>query len=680
MINISLHLQYHSMVEWLQSNPHWGWIIAFLAAFAESIAIIGSIVPGTITMTAIGLLIGSSVMPLWITLTWAILGAILGDALSFFIGRFFKNDLTKIWPFKKHPAILEKGQAFVQKHGGKSIFIGRFVGPVRAIVPLITGMLDMRPKFYFIASIPAAILWAPLYMLPGILIGAISLEMPADIATELILSVFFILIIFWGIIKCIAYLYRKTHRYFSTILDKKWEKWQTQRSKKWLCHLLRHAERATQRGQILLFINTLITLSIFLIIFVNVIYHGSLTHWNDAVYHLFRGIRSITLDNIAVIFTMLGLPTLLSCLIFLMFIWFLFCKRWRIAFHWLTAGIIGSALTILFKHFYFSPRPWGLIKQSASSSFPSGHTTMAVITYGLLAFFLTQKAPKTVRSIIYWVATLLCIAIGMSRLYLGAHWLTDVVGGIFLGLSIIGATVISYYRYASLPAPRWSTMITAILTITVLTIGYASVYYANDLYNYQRYWPLYQISYQSWWTQRSPAIPQYRADRLGHPTEILNIQWAGSLKNIRQTLENNDWQGIHTRDYLTTLKKLAEQNHRLAHSVIPKLYDDRNPVLEMAKLLNGQFPPLIIRLWRSNIYITPNDTPLWVGTIYYDVTEKQLLFFNRTAKTKNLKSQYLAIRSDLKKSTGSIKQLKQKNLPLKLANSTNSTLILIATH
>ena len=100
----------------------------------------------------------------------------------------------------------------------------------------------------------------------------------------------------------------------------------------------------------------------------------------------------------------------------------------------------------------------------------------------------------------------------------------------------------------------------------------------------------------------------------------------------------------------------------------------------MAKLLNGQFPPLIIRLWRSNIYITPNDTPLWVGTIYYDVTEKQLLFFNRTAKTKNLKSQYLAIRSDLKKSTGSIKQLKQKNLPLKLANSTNSTLILIATH
>ncbi len=680
MIHISLHIQYHTMVEWLQSNPRSGWIIAFLATFAESIAIIGSIVPGTITMTAIGLLIGSSVLPLWITLTWAILGAILGDALSFFIGRFFKNDLTKIWPFKKYPAILEKGQAFVQKHGGKSIFIGRFVGPVRAIVPLIAGMLDMRPKFYFMASIPAAILWAPLYMLPGILIGAISLEMPTNVATELILSVFFILIIFWGMVKFIAYLYRKTHHYFSTILDKKWEKWRTQRSKKWLCYLLRHAERITQRGQILLFINTLITFLIFCLIFINVVYHGSLTHWNNAVYHLFRGIRFITLDNIAVIFTTLGLPTLLSCFILLLFIWFLFCKRWLAAMHWLAAGIIGSLSITFFKHFYFSPRPLGLIKQSTSSSFPSGHVTLAVVTYGLLAFFLAQKAPKTVRSTIYWVATLLCILIGMSRLYLGAHWLTDVVGGIFLGLSIIGATVISYHRYPSLPVPRWSTMIAAILTITVLTVGYASVYYANDLRNYQRYWPLYQISYQRWWTQHASILPQYRADRLGNPTEILNIQWAGSLKNIRQTLENNDWQGIHTRNYLTTLKKLAEQNHRLAHSVIPRLYDDRNPVLEMAKLFNGQFPPLIIRLWRSNIYIAPNDTPLWVGTLYYDVTEKQLLFFNRTAKTKNLKSQYVAISSDLKKSAWLMKQLKREKLPPALANSTNSTLILITTH
>ena len=219
-------------------------------------------------------------------------------------------------------------------------------------------MLDMRPKFYFMASIPAAILWAPLYMLPGILIGAISLEMPTNVATELILSVFFILIIFWGMVKFIAYLYRKTHHYFSTILDKKWEKWRTQRSKKWLCYLLRHAERITQRGQILLFINTLITFLIFCLIFINVVYHGSLTHWNNAVYHLFRGIRFITLDNIAVIFTTLGLPTLLSCFILLLFIWFLFCKRWLAAMHWLAAGIIGSLSITFLSIFIFHRDHW----------------------------------------------------------------------------------------------------------------------------------------------------------------------------------------------------------------------------------------------------------------------------------------------------------------------------------
>ena len=88
---------------WLTNNPHWALFITFLISFSESLAIIGSIVPGTVTMTAVGILAGSGVMRIDLTLLAAILGAIAGDSASYFLGFYYSDSLSKIWPFSKHP-------------------------------------------------------------------------------------------------------------------------------------------------------------------------------------------------------------------------------------------------------------------------------------------------------------------------------------------------------------------------------------------------------------------------------------------------------------------------------------------------------------------------------------------------------------------------------------------------
>jgi membrane protein DedA with SNARE-associated domain len=130
----------HHTVTYLQENPNLGGFIAYLIALSESLAIIGTVIPGSVTMTAIGALVGTGVLPAVSTIIWAIMGAFTGDFISYWVGSYYNERLRKIWPFRRYPHLLTLGEAFFKKHGGKSVVIGRFAGPVRSVVPLIAGI------------------------------------------------------------------------------------------------------------------------------------------------------------------------------------------------------------------------------------------------------------------------------------------------------------------------------------------------------------------------------------------------------------------------------------------------------------------------------------------------------------------------------------------------------------
>ncbi len=92
----------HNIVDYLHQHPHIGGLITFAIAFAESLAIIGAIIPGSVTMTAIGALIGSGAMPMVSTIVWAILGAFFGDSLSYAVGAYYKEGLKIFRHFDTH--------------------------------------------------------------------------------------------------------------------------------------------------------------------------------------------------------------------------------------------------------------------------------------------------------------------------------------------------------------------------------------------------------------------------------------------------------------------------------------------------------------------------------------------------------------------------------------------------
>lgn len=155
------------LLQAISAHPAAVYALLFTAALAESLAIIGLAVPGVLIMLGAGALIAQGMLSFWPACLLAIAGATLGDGLSYWLGRHCGSRLHALWPFSRHPAPLARGIAFFARHGTKSILLGRFVGPVRALVPLVAGMLRMPTRHFVLANLASAAIWAPLYLAPG---------------------------------------------------------------------------------------------------------------------------------------------------------------------------------------------------------------------------------------------------------------------------------------------------------------------------------------------------------------------------------------------------------------------------------------------------------------------------------------------------------------------------------
>lgn len=143
-------------------------IAVLLVAFLESLALVGLILPGTVLMAGLGALIGSGELNFWHAWLAGIVGCLMGDWISFWLGWRFKKPLHR-WSFmKKNKALLDKTEHALHQHSMFTILVGRFVGPTRPLVPMVAGMLDLPVAKFIVPNIIGCVLWPPFYFLPGI--------------------------------------------------------------------------------------------------------------------------------------------------------------------------------------------------------------------------------------------------------------------------------------------------------------------------------------------------------------------------------------------------------------------------------------------------------------------------------------------------------------------------------
>jgi undecaprenyl-diphosphatase len=140
-------------------------VAVFVVAFAESVAVVGLIIPGVALLLSLTLVAVAAQVSPWYWFLIGTFGAFCGDGVSFWLGQKSGHTIRHWRFFQRHPHWLEDAQRFFQRYGAWSIVLGRFVGPIRPVVPLVAGAMKMRSRVFWIANSLSAPAWGGLYLL-----------------------------------------------------------------------------------------------------------------------------------------------------------------------------------------------------------------------------------------------------------------------------------------------------------------------------------------------------------------------------------------------------------------------------------------------------------------------------------------------------------------------------------
>jgi membrane protein DedA with SNARE-associated domain/membrane-associated phospholipid phosphatase len=624
MINFS-DFSIQPLVSFFHAYPYSSGIIAFFIMFLETTPA-GAILPGAIMLPAIGFLIGSNAVPPGSTFLCAIIGAISGDYVGYFIGIYFQNRIHRMWPFSKRPKLLEQGEKYFRAHGGKSVFIGRFVLLVRVVIPMIAGMLKMPVIRFSLAAIPSATIWAACYIMPGVLLGALSLELPPRVAAKFTLYVFLTIIVVWLMVWLTQHFFKQGWKAFDYYVMQIWGYCQKHRATMWFTEILSDPKRPNNHGQLFLFIAAVFTFVLFFFVLFQVLTHGILTKLDRPIYYLLSGLRLPNLDHLAVIITLMGDSIVLAFASGLFLVWLLWKRYWYIAVHWfgvmaLSAIAVGGAKLLL-----YLPRPGEVLYEKYASSFPSAHTALSLAFYGFLAVIIARESKKQDKSLSYLIAGVVVTLIALSRLYLGVHWLTDIVGSFLVGLVIVLLATISYRRRLHLHFSVQKITLTAIGIFVFVWFVCSTIIFHKQVKEYALIWPKTMVAFK----QMPTVAPLYRLNRLGDAIEALNVEWVGDIEAIKQSLLDQGWKIQPTKIISINIIKGLFDSSAIYHlPIFPQLYHNKPSVLLLTKDLDQDNAILVLQLWESDISLSDMDSPLWVGTVKYYCPDSKLLSFER---------------------------------------------------
>jgi undecaprenyl-diphosphatase len=600
-------------------NPYWAYGAIFLVSLSESLAVIGLVIPGTVVMFGIGAVVASGSIGLLHTLIAAIAGAIVGDGISYWLGHHYHRNLTKLWPFSRYPQILVQGEAFFHRHGGKSVLLGRFVGPVRPVIPVIAGMLGMEPRQFYIVNVLSAIGWAIAYILPGVLFGT-SLAVAGAVSIRLAILILLLAVVIWGFVWMSRRLVNLVAHHGPLWFDSLHE-WIASDSptgrfrmpiKYFFTFLFVH-----QRGEeILMGLLVLIVVFTgwgFLEIFRSVLSGDPLAMMDEAIHHVMQSLRMPWADHILVVVTEMGDSAVNLFIIAVVAVLLVYQKCYRTAGFWLFTTVGGSLGVQLLKWLFHLPRPMALYHGISAYGFPSGHTSMSAILYGFLAILISRRKPNYLRWQLFIGVFIISFAIAFSRLYLGAHWFSDVMAGFLMGTCWAAINGIAYLKSTT---ERVSARMLAVGVVgALMTIGvwHVSTHFEQDIVSYAPRHATTAIPFGEWKETGWRRLPGFRVDLEGEAEQPLTLQLAGNPQWMVDDLTSSGWQKPTEMDGSHFLKMLSPDTPLSELPILPRLHDGRLDRVRLVRQVGRQ--RWVLRLWPSNFEMAGHNERIFLGTI-----------------------------------------------------------------
>jgi membrane protein DedA with SNARE-associated domain/membrane-associated phospholipid phosphatase len=442
-------------------------------AFLETGAFVGLIAPGEFTVIVGGVIAGQGtidIVPL-IGLTWFC--CILGDTTSFFIGRRLgRSFLERHGPkFKITHERLDQVEGYFQRHGGKTILIGRFIGLVRAVAPFVAGSSGMRYSRFIPYSVIGTGLWATAYLLLGFFFYR-SFHTVAKVAGQATF-VFGVLVV---LVVGAVWAYRRLR---DDEQRARFVAWVDRQSRRPLLRPVAAVARGLWRGvlhpvwrvvwpqvrfvwgritpgDLGLELTTALAVAgvgayVFVAYLVVVSGDPSPTGMDGSVLDLARRLNTDVGVTVAKALSALGTLVVVGGLALILAV-VLAMRQRPIELVVLVVSVIAiSALVHITKGAVDRPRPPTPLTGSAGSAYPSGHAAYSTIYVAMAVIAARVLSGAVSRATLVLIALALAAAIGASRVYLEVHWASDVAGGWGLGAAIFGLVgavglVVGYVR------------------------------------------------------------------------------------------------------------------------------------------------------------------------------------------------------------------------------------------
>ena len=601
------------LLNWLTANPGWAGFWVFVMSFVESLAFVGILVPGIIILFGLGALISLGAMdmlPIWL---WGSVGAFAGDFVSYAIGRRYRSHLAEMWPFSHFPRMFERGREYFHVHGPKSVVVGRFIGPLRPVIPVTAGMLGLAPRRFLLVDIPACILWTPAYLIPGMLFGA-SLEVASEYAGRMSLVLIIGVVVLWLTWWVIWTAYELL----------------ASRSARWLRHVIRWLRRhpvfsriagplldstqpevlsITMMGGLLVLVFWGMVMLMFLSPF-----SAHPQSIDQAVQAYALGLRNHIADPLMVALTQLSrlwvlIPTSMAVLL-----WLIGAGRQKAALHWLVAMGGGMVLQIMLG-WALRSTPLFVAAGANSPHDPSAALTLATVVLGYFAVMIAREIKRRKRKWPYVITGLLLSLLLLSRLYLGLDWLSGALMGVALGMAWTFIVGIAYRQRA---VRSFSGMAASLIFFGMLTVTFVwqvDQNLENDIAAFKLPLPQREITADHWWLDEWQTLPRERTQLTSVVAREFNFQFAGEPEKLTQLLVSHGWQQAEPANWRWTILSINPEPTEFTLPPLKRDYLGHADILLLHRLGGDPLMQETIRLWDSGVRLKPSGQVVYLGQI-----------------------------------------------------------------
>ncbi|OTP74956.1 bifunctional DedA family/phosphatase PAP2 family protein [Caballeronia sordidicola] len=631
---------YFKLLHVLAGHPGWALTVVVLGSFFESIAFIGTFIPGSTAMFVAGALVGTGVLNLGWVFACAIAGAVAGDAASYWFGCRYKNSIAQLRPFRTHPGMLAAGKRYFEKHGAKSVIFARFIAPLRAVVPVVAGMLGMPSTRFLAINILSALIWAPLHILPGVVFGA-SIELAGAVSFRLVVLLAIAVAVTWLTLKLTTLLLSHARAWTDTsrrnVLD-----WARRHDRGFAGRVvLGVLDPKHQAAALIAVISVLllVSASVFFSTLHDVSHGDPLVQVDVSVYRFLQAFRSSWGDAVLAVFATLGSVPTLGALTVLVVVWMALERRWRTMAYWLTAVAFSQLLILAIQITTLHPLPGEIA--SGLRAFPSNHVAASVVIYGFLAFLIARRVGMVARILTAMATVAILFSVAFAGVYFGNFTFSDAVGGAALAATwvfLIALTAV--WRYPAKPPAR-PAMPIIVLTLVGLSVALQSSASIQATGHEIAPAPT-KVTAMQWTDTVWRTFSCYRSSMDGDRREPITIQWSATAAQISAQLKDRGWtEGTHltARSVLSLVSPTATATEL---PVLPRLNNGEPSALVFTRAHLSADERDVLRFWPTNFVVEhhggQSPTPIWLGALVHERLVRPTWPFNVLRPDKGLAS------------------------------------------